>query len=56
VTIVPDDTLADGVIGRSAVNELIDVIGSITTLPRIDDLIRAIVPDALRLKRGAHHA
>jgi 2-methylcitrate dehydratase PrpD len=35
--------LADGVIGRSAVTELIDVTRNITTLPRIDELTRAIV-------------
>jgi 2-methylcitrate dehydratase PrpD len=35
--------LADGVIGRSAVTELIDVTGNITALPRIDELTRAIV-------------
>ena len=35
--------LADGVIGRSAVTELIDVAGNITALPRIDELTRAIV-------------
>jgi 2-methylcitrate dehydratase PrpD len=38
--------LADGVIGRSAVAELIDVTEHITTLPRIAELTRAIVPDA----------
>jgi 2-methylcitrate dehydratase PrpD len=36
-------TLADGVIGRSAVTELIAVAANITTLPRIDELTRAIV-------------
>lgn len=35
--------LADRVIGRSAVTELIDVAGNITALPRIDELTRAIV-------------
>jgi 2-methylcitrate dehydratase PrpD len=35
--------LADGVIGRSAVTELIDVARNITELPRIDELTRAIV-------------
>jgi 2-methylcitrate dehydratase PrpD len=36
-------TLADGVIGRSAVTDLIAVAANITTLPRIDELTRAIV-------------
>src|SRR5580704_33028 len=35
--------LADAVIGRSAVTELIDVARNITALPRIDELTRAIV-------------
>jgi 2-methylcitrate dehydratase PrpD len=35
--------LADGVIGRPAVTELIDVARNITALPRIDQLTRAIV-------------
>jgi 2-methylcitrate dehydratase PrpD len=48
--------LADGAVGRSAVDELIDVTGSLTALPRIDDLTRAIVPEAFRLKHGARHA
>ena len=32
-----------GVIGRSAVTELIAVAANITTLPRIDEVTRAIV-------------
>jgi 2-methylcitrate dehydratase PrpD len=48
--------LADGVIGRSAVTELIDVVGNITTLPRLDELTRALVPESVRLKQGASRA
>jgi 2-methylcitrate dehydratase PrpD len=40
--------LADGVIGRDAVTRLIEVTRSLTALPRIEELTRAIVAEAVR--------
>ena len=58
----PDDMhskvhmLADGVIGRGAVTELIDAVGHITTLPRIDRLTRLFHPEGLAERIAAAHA
>ena len=58
----PDDMdskvhmLADGVIGRGAVTELIDAVGQITTLPRIDRLTRLFHPEGLAGRIAAAHA
>ena len=48
--------LADSVIGRAAATALIDVVGNITTLPRIDDLSRLFHPEGAAEKNRAVHA
>jgi hypothetical protein len=48
--------LADGVIGHGAVTELIDAVGHITMLPRIDRLTRLFHPQGLAEGIAAAHA
>ena len=48
--------LADSVIGRAAATELIDTVGHVTTLPRIDRLTRLFHPEAAAERIQATHA
>ena len=48
--------LADSVIGRAAVTELIDVVGHVTTLPHIDRLTRLFHSEAAAERVQATHA